>query len=59
VRRTAFDTDSERKTVIISESDDFRPFAALGGPDRKAPFVCPREGGVDESGLHPKSETGN
>jgi hypothetical protein len=34
VRRGAFDTNGERKTVIIGESDDFRPFAALGGPDR-------------------------
>src|SRR5256712_10862688 len=33
VRRSAFDTNGERKTVIIGESDDFRPFAAFGGPD--------------------------
>src|SRR5947199_8305914 len=26
VRRSAFDTNGERKTVIIGESDDFRPF---------------------------------
>jgi hypothetical protein len=42
MRRSAFDTNGERKTVIIGESDDFRPFAALGGPDRKAPFFAPR-----------------
>jgi hypothetical protein len=49
MRRSAFDTNGERKTVIISQSDDFRPFAALGGPEREAPFFAPREGGVDES----------
>ena len=41
VRRSAFDTNGERKTVIIGESDDFRPFAALAGPDREAPFFAP------------------
>jgi len=41
VRRSAFDTNGERKTVIIGESDDFRPFAALGRPDREAPFFAP------------------
>ncbi len=41
VRRSAFDTNGERKTVIIGESDDFRPFAALGGPDRETPFFAP------------------
>jgi len=41
VRRSAFDTNGERKTVIIGESDDFRPFAAFGGPDREAPFFAP------------------
>jgi len=41
VRRSAFDTNGDRKTVIIGESDDFRPFAALGGPDRAAPFFAP------------------
>jgi hypothetical protein len=30
VRRSAFDTDCERKTVIIRQSDDFRSFAARG-----------------------------
>jgi len=39
--RSAFDTNGERKTVSIGESDDFRPFAALGGPNRKAPFFAP------------------
>ena len=41
VRRSAFDTNGERKTVIIGESDDFRPFAALGGPDCETPFFAP------------------
>ena len=41
VLRSALDTNGERKTVIIGESDDFRPFATLGGPDRKAPFFAP------------------
>ena len=41
VRRSAFDTNGERKTVIIGESNDFRPLAALGGPDREAPFFAP------------------
>jgi hypothetical protein len=41
VRRSAFDTNGDRKTVIIGESDDFRPLAAFGGPDRKAPFFAP------------------
>jgi hypothetical protein len=39
--RSDFDTNGERKTVIIGESDDFRPFAALGGPDREAPLFTP------------------
>jgi hypothetical protein len=41
VRRRALDTNGERKTVIIGESDDFGPFAAFGGPDREAPFFAP------------------
>jgi hypothetical protein len=41
VRRGAFDTNGERKTVIIRESDDFRPLAAFGGPDCEAPFFAP------------------
>jgi hypothetical protein len=40
MRRSAFDTNGERKTVIIGESDDFRSFATLGGPDRKRPLFC-------------------
>jgi hypothetical protein len=42
VRRGAFDTDGERKTGIIGESEDFRAFAALGRSDREAPlFFAP------------------
>ena len=41
MRRSTFDTNGERKTVIIGESDDFRPFAAFRGPDREAPFFAP------------------
>ena len=41
VRRSAFDTNGERKTVIIGKSDDFRSFAAFGGPYREAPFFAP------------------
>jgi hypothetical protein len=41
VRRSAFDTNGERKTVIIGERDDFCSLAALGGPDREAPFFAP------------------
>jgi hypothetical protein len=31
----------ESRTVIIGESDDFRPFAALGRPHPEAPFLAP------------------
>ena len=41
VRGSAFDTNGERKTVIIGENEDFRSVASLGGPDRKAPFLPP------------------
>jgi len=41
MRRSAFDTNGERKTVIIGKRDDFRSFAAFGGPDREAPFFAP------------------
>jgi hypothetical protein len=40
VRRSAFDTNGKRKTVI-GESDDLRSLAAFGGPDREAPFFAP------------------
>ncbi len=49
VRPSAFDTNGERKTMSIGESDDFRPFATFGGPDHKAPFFAPVKGGIDES----------
>ncbi len=38
--RSAFDTNGDRKNVIIGGNDDFRPFAALGGTDREAPFFA-------------------
>src|SRR5229473_7088994 len=41
MRRSALDTNGERKTVIIGERDDLRPLAAFGGPDREAPFFAP------------------
>ena len=41
VRRSAFDTNGERKTVIIGDNDDFRSLAAFGRPDREAPFFAP------------------
>lgn len=41
VRRSAFDTNGERKTVSIGESDDLCSLAALGGPDRETPFFAP------------------
>jgi len=44
--------------VIIGESDDFRPLAALGGPDGEAPLFSPREGGIDESLLHVQFSAG-
>ena len=34
VRRSAFDTNGDRKAVIPGESDDFRSLATFGGPDR-------------------------
>ena len=40
VWRSAFDADGERKTMIIGEGNDFRAFAALGGPDPEAPFFA-------------------
>jgi len=40
-RRSAFDTNGERKTVIIGKSEDFRAFAAFGRHDREAPFFAP------------------
>jgi hypothetical protein len=51
VRRGAFDTNGERKTVIIGEGDDFRPLAALSGSYRKAPFFAP----VKQASIKPSS----
>src|SRR2546425_6337537 len=41
VRRRAFDTNGEGKTVIIGEYDDFRPFTAFGGPGLQGPLFAP------------------
>ena len=52
VPRSAFDTSGERKTGIIGESDDFRNFAPLGGPNREAPFFVPaREASMKASSM--------
>jgi hypothetical protein len=40
VRRSAFDTNGKRKTVIIGERNDFRSLAAFGGTGRDAPFFA-------------------
>jgi hypothetical protein len=39
VRRSAFDTNGDRKTVIIGGSDDFRSLAAFGGATARPPFL--------------------
>lgn len=41
VWRSAFDTDGEWKTMLIGKSEDFRPLAAFGRPDREPPFFAP------------------
>jgi len=41
VRRSAFHTNGQRKTVIIGDSHDFRALTASGRPDREAPFFAP------------------
>jgi hypothetical protein len=53
VRRSAFDTNSQRKTVIIGESEDFGPLAAFGRPDREAPFFAP----VKEASMNASSRS--
>jgi hypothetical protein len=45
VRRSALDTNGERKTVISADGEDFRALAALGRPDGNAPFFAPRLSG--------------
>src|SRR5512136_1818968 len=39
-RRSAIDSNGERKTVTSGDSDDLRPLAATGGADSKAPFFA-------------------
>jgi hypothetical protein len=41
VRRSALNTNGERKTVIIGERDDFRPLASFGSPTARPPFLPP------------------
>jgi len=53
VRRSTFDGHGERKILIIGESDDFRPLAALVGPTART--FCRRERGVDKSLLQLQS----
>jgi hypothetical protein len=53
VRRSALDTNGERKTVISADGEDLRALAALGGPDRKAPFFAP----VKEASIKPSSSS--
>ena len=48
VRRGAFDTNGERKTVIIGEAMIFVPSPRLVGPAARPPF-CAREAGVDKT----------
>jgi hypothetical protein len=58
LRRSALDTNGERKTVIIGESDDFRSLAALGSARPPSPLFSPREGGVDKSLLQIQFSSG-
>ncbi len=53
VGRSALDTNGERKTVISADGEDLRALAALGGPDRKAPFFAP----VKEASIKPSSSS--
>jgi len=39
-RRSAFDSDGERKTVTRGDSDDLRALAAFGGANGEAPFLA-------------------
>ena len=39
-RRSAFDSDGERKTVTRGDSDDLGTLAAPGGTDGEAPFLA-------------------
>jgi hypothetical protein len=42
VRRSTLDTNGERKTAIIGDSDDFRPLPRLVSPTARPPFLLPR-----------------
>ena len=52
VRRSALDTNGERKTVISADGEDLRAFAALGRADREPPFFVP----VKEASMKPSSK---
>jgi hypothetical protein len=39
-RRSAFDSDGERKTITSGDSDDLGALAASGRADREAPFLA-------------------
>ena len=41
MRRSAFDTNGQWKTVVIGESDDFRSLAAPVGPTARPLFFAP------------------
>ena len=49
VGRSAFDTNGERKTAMLGESDDFRPFARLVGPIARPLFCPPKEASIKTS----------
>ena len=51
VRRSALDTNGERKTVISADGEDLGAFAALGRANREPPFFAP----VKEASMNPSS----
>ena len=54
VRRSALDTNGERKTVISGDGNDLGAFAALGRTNREPPFLAPEK----EASMNP-SANGN
>jgi hypothetical protein len=51
VRRSALDTNGERKTVISADGEDLGAFATLGRANREPPFFAP----VKEASMNPSS----
>jgi hypothetical protein len=51
VRRSALDTNGERKTVISADGEDLGAFAALGRANGEPPFFAP----VKEASMNPSS----